>query len=1051
MKNFLYITCLVFCLNTVSAQTPWYLTGNTPSGTNFLGSTNAQDVRLKTEQSQAIRFYTTAGAGTFNNERMTILNGGNVGIGIANPAQRLSVSGGSIQLVTTTAAYMIGTQRVLRHNGIATNIYVGVGAGAVDVGSNNTFVGYNTGFANTSGTENTFIGHIAGSNNTTGMDNLFLGHQSGNSNTTGSFNIALGFNSGSVNTTGSSNIFMGRSANAIAANLTNANAIGAFARVDASNSMVLGSINGINGATANTSVGIGTTTPSASLHIDGTFRYRVNGANPTNGHVLTTDSNGNATWQALPNGIVSGCTTSTTNFITKWCGTANQIQNSIVFENVSIPANPTIGIGTTNPTAKLDVRNSLSANVFNFGMNSLVTSSTNQVNIGTFSAAQNAQTANVGVVGHSPSFISFSGLAPYVTTGSINPPLPVNAIPMNAGVIGRASGAKFNFGGVFEANECPSANSNFGIYASARKECVLGSFSFAAGYFNGPTIAIQGYQPSDIQFKDSLIEFRGALGILADLKPQRFVYKNSTFPSLEFPRGQQIGLMAQELDTVLPNLVANFIHPPLYDTAGTLIADSIHFKAVNYTGLIPIAIAGIQEQQAQLDSLFTYYVKSESLATDSNYLTKWSATNRSLTNSLLYDDGQHVGIPTTDPEAKFYVESDSLFAGSFSSTNGIGGKFYGGIHGLTSLSEGSEAEQSGLISGARGGTSRNKGVVGSAFYYTTDSVINIGVSGIADSSDYVNTGVFGLVNAATENAVNVGVTGIGNGSQNQNMGGYFQTDGINSSDIALFATNLGGNMAGYFDGDVHVTGSITSSSDAALKQNIQSLPTSDAVAKLALLQPKSYEFVDSGTVDINLPRGIQYGFLAQEVEQVLPGLVKEVVQPQRLDSQGHIVSEALEYKGINYTGLIPLLVSAVQEQQTKIDSLQQVIDNRLLALEQRLNNCCARGAVPSDASFKTEGNATVVELNNLQAVVLEQNAPNPFAEQTTINYYIPEGSGAAQVVFFDMLGRTIKSVDAKSGYGSLTVFASNLSQGQYSYALFINGQQIASKSMIKAK
>ena len=150
-------------------------------------------------------------------------------------------------------------------------------------------------------------------------------------------------------------------------------------------------------------------------------------------------------------------------------------------------------------------------------------------------------------------------------------------------------------------------------------------------------------------------------------------------------------------------------------------------------------------------------------------------------------------------------------------------------------------------------------------------------------------------------------------------------------------------------------------------------------------------------------------------------------------------------------GLVPLLVSAVKDQQTKIDSLQNVIDNRLLALEQRLNNCCERGAVPSDASFKTEGNATVVELNNLQAVVLEQNTPNPFAEQTTINYYIPEGSGTAQVVFFDMLGRTIKSIDAKCGYGSLTVFASNLSQGQYSYALFINGQQIASKSMLKAK
>jgi endosialidase-like protein len=49
----------------------------------------------------------------------------------------------------------------------------------------------------------------------------------------------------------------------------NATAIGAEARVDASNSVVLGSISGVNGATASTNVGIGTTTPSARLHVVG--------------------------------------------------------------------------------------------------------------------------------------------------------------------------------------------------------------------------------------------------------------------------------------------------------------------------------------------------------------------------------------------------------------------------------------------------------------------------------------------------------------------------------------------------------------------------------------------------------------------------------------------------------------------------------------------------------------------------------------------------------------------------------------------------------------
>jgi hypothetical protein len=51
--------------------------------------------------------------------------------------------------------------------------------------------------------------------------------------------------------------------------LDNATAIGALARVDCSNCLVLGSINGVNFATADTFVGIGTTAPAAKLHVSG--------------------------------------------------------------------------------------------------------------------------------------------------------------------------------------------------------------------------------------------------------------------------------------------------------------------------------------------------------------------------------------------------------------------------------------------------------------------------------------------------------------------------------------------------------------------------------------------------------------------------------------------------------------------------------------------------------------------------------------------------------------------------------------------------------------
>ena len=73
------------------------------------------------------------------------------------------------------------------------------------------------------------------------------------------------------NTTGSSNSAFGYLAGPDSASvaLTNSTAIGANAVVSESNALVLGSISGINGATASTNVGIGTATPAAALDVNG--------------------------------------------------------------------------------------------------------------------------------------------------------------------------------------------------------------------------------------------------------------------------------------------------------------------------------------------------------------------------------------------------------------------------------------------------------------------------------------------------------------------------------------------------------------------------------------------------------------------------------------------------------------------------------------------------------------------------------------------------------------------------------------------------------------
>ena len=66
---------------------------------------------------------------------------------------------------------------------------------------------------------------------------------------------------------------------------------------------------------------------------------------------------------------------------------------------------------------------------------------------------------------------------------------------------------------------------------------------------------------------------------------------------------------------------------------------------------------------------------------------------------------------------------------------------------------------------------------------------------------------------------------------------------------------------------------------------------------------------------------LQYGFIAQEVEEVLPDLVGT-------DSNG--------YKTVNYIGVIPVLTEAIKTQQEEIESLKSENEQLKSTLDQLL-------------------------------------------------------------------------------------------------------------------
>jgi hypothetical protein len=108
----------------------------------------------------------------------------------------------------------------------------------------------------------------------------------------------------------------------------------------------------------------------------------------------------------------------------------------------------------------------------------------------------------------------------------------------------------------------------------------------------------------------------------------------------------------------------------------------------------------------------------------------------------------------------------------------------------------------------------------------------------------------------------------------------------------------------HVDNDI-IAFSTTTSSDVRLKQNIE--PISDALSIVDRLKGVHFEWKKDGKKSL--------GFIAQEVEEVLPELVTE----------SEDLNDGEVYKGVNYSVMVAVLVEAVKEQQKQIDELKKLI------------------------------------------------------------------------------------------------------------------------------
>ena len=243
----------------------------------------------------------------------------------------------------------------------------------------------------------------------------------------------------------------------------------------------------------------------------------------------------------------------------------------------------------------------------------------------------------------------------------------------------------------------------------------------------------------------------------------------------------------------------------------------------------------------------------------------------------------------------------------------------------------------------------------------------------------------------------------------------------------------GWGYGGWFDGYVYSSLGQWGPSDLNLKDNIQVL--SDATSVLSQLQPRSYVYRSADYPTLALDDEVHYGLIAQEVEAILPTLVRETGQPEVLDSLGNVVYPAVQFKSMNYEGLIPWLIAGFNEQQARIDQL-----------EADLASCCTLDDTGLDMrSGEYDGFTNATSLENDRLTI----APNPFQERTTLSYLLQAPARVRLQVHTEsgMHLATLRDQPQEPGSYSMTWDTQDLAPGLYYVTLFADGKPVVKKAI----
>ena len=123
---------------------------------------------------------------------------------------------------------------------------------------------------------------------------------------------------------------------------------------------------------------------------------------------------------------------------------------------------------------------------------------------------------------------------------------------------------------------------------------------------NGTIKANNISETSDLRLKRNVTTLNNSLQKILQMRGVNFYWKSEeeiktvlgTHEKCQYPETKQIGVIAQEVEEVVPEVVAT---------------DKKGFKSVDYSKLVPVLIEAVKEQQAEIDELKSVKAENEAM------------------------------------------------------------------------------------------------------------------------------------------------------------------------------------------------------------------------------------------------------------------------------------------------------------------------------------------------------------------------------------------------------------------------------------------------------